>query len=93
MIDGDRPELLQYAFTDRRARVAVVDWGMLADALVTWLHLHSGPETQQDIAELSISLGKEFTTRWEKRPTGSPSSAFVRSGTPRSGWSGRRRRC
>jgi len=72
MIDGDRPDLLHYAFTDRRARVAVVDWGMLADALVTWLHLHSGPETQQVIAELSISVGKEFTARWEKRPTGSP---------------------
>lgn len=72
MIDGDRPELLRYAFTDERARDAVEDWALLADALVTWLHLNSRPDTAAIVAELSESLGEEFTSRWESRPTGDP---------------------
>jgi hypothetical protein len=72
MIDGDRPELLRYAFTDERARDAVQDWAVLADALVTWLHLHSGRDTAVSVAELSESLGEEFTSRWDSRPTGDP---------------------
>ncbi len=72
MIDDARPELLRYAFTDGRARTAVADWAVLADALVAWLHLHGGRDTAEVVAELSGSLGAEFTSRWEARPTGAP---------------------
>ncbi|MDZ5619395.1 helix-turn-helix transcriptional regulator [Nocardioides sp. HM23] len=70
MLDDARRELLRYAFSDDRARGAVADWTVLADALVTWLHLHSGPGTGAVVAELSATLGREFTSRWESRPTG-----------------------
>ena len=72
MLDEDRPELLRYALTDRRSRDAVGNWEALADALVTWLHLHSGPDTAQVAAELSRSIGESFVTRWDRRPTGDP---------------------
>ena len=72
MLDEDRPELLRYALTDPRARAAVSDWAVLADALTTWLHLHSGPDTGRVAGELSSEIGAEFTTRWERRPTGEP---------------------
>lgn len=71
MIEGERPELLRYAFTDARARDAVADWEAFADALVAWLHLHSGPDTAALVSELS-ALGQEFNGRWERRPTGAP---------------------
>lgn len=72
ILDGEQPELVRYAFTDSRARDAVADWAVLADALVTWLHLHSGPDTGATVEELSATLGAEFTSRWEIRPTGTP---------------------
>jgi transcriptional regulator with XRE-family HTH domain len=72
MLDGDRPDLLRYAFTDPRARDVVEDWALLADALVTWLHLHSRPDTAGLVTDLSAALGQEFTSRWESRPTGAP---------------------
>ena len=72
MLDGEPPELLRYALTDRRSRNAVADREAMADALVTWLHLHSGPDTGEVAAELARAVGYEFVTRWERRPTGAP---------------------
>ena len=39
---------------------------------MTWLHLHSGPDTGAVATELARSIGAEFVTRWERRPTGDP---------------------
>ncbi|KAA1426725.1 helix-turn-helix domain-containing protein [Nocardioides antri] len=72
MLEGEQPDLLRYAFTDERARSAVDNWSVLADALVTWLHLQSGADTGAVVADLSASLGEEFSSRWESRPTGTP---------------------
>lgn len=72
MVDGERPQLVHYAFSDERARDAVADWHVLADALVAWLHLHSGRDTAALVAEISAAYGEEFTQRWGRRPTGEP---------------------
>jgi|SRR5690625_938064 len=72
MLDGEPPQLARYAFTDVRARDAVADWDVLADALVAWLHVHGGPHTAGTVTELTESVGVEFSTRWQRRPTGTP---------------------
>lgn len=72
MLDGEPPRLVHYALTDHRAREAVADWEGLADALVGWLHLHSGPHTASRVTELTESAGAAFTSRWQRRPTGAP---------------------
>lgn len=72
MLDGEPPQLIRYAFGDDRARDAVADWETLADELVAWLHLRGGRGTAGIVTELSESVGPEFTTRWQRRPTGSP---------------------
>lgn len=72
MLDGDPPQLLHYAFADRRARDVVADWEAFADALVRWVHLQGGPDTAEMVDALSAALGAEFSRRYDARPTGEP---------------------
>ncbi|WP_408897453.1 helix-turn-helix domain-containing protein [Nocardioides sp. R1-1] len=72
MLDGEAPQLLHYAFADPRSRTAVPDWAAFADALVRWVHLQGGPDTAQLVGALAASLGPEFSTRYDARPTGEP---------------------
>jgi transcriptional regulator with XRE-family HTH domain len=73
MLDGDPPVLLNYVFGTARARQVVPDWPALADALVAWLHINGGgPSSADFVTELSAWAGREFTARWDRRPTGPP---------------------
>lgn len=72
MLDGEPPNVARFALTDSRASDAVADWEILADAVVSWLHLNARPDTVDIVDELSGVVGDEFTARWERRPTGTP---------------------
>ncbi|CAO5259393.1 helix-turn-helix domain-containing protein [Frankia sp. AgKG'84/4] len=64
LLDGPRPNLTRYVFTDARARAVFPDWGTLADerAFDLWL----GPSAERTTgfsAELAAAAGEEFTRR------------------------------
>ncbi|WP_217170382.1 helix-turn-helix domain-containing protein [Streptomyces sp. AC512_CC834] len=67
LLDDERPNLLRYLFTDRRARVAYPDWDHVADDLVAQLR-HAAPLRDpyvNDLAdELTVTAGAAFTDRF-----------------------------
>ncbi|CAM5356859.1 Helix-turn-helix transcriptional regulator OS=Streptomyces tendae OX=1932 GN=GUR47_12740 PE=4 SV=1 [Streptomyces tendae] len=67
LLDGERPNLLRYVFTDARARVAYPDWDRVADDLVAQLR-HGAPLRDphvNDLAdELTLTAGADFTDRF-----------------------------
>ncbi|MEU0739692.1 helix-turn-helix domain-containing protein [Streptomyces sp. NPDC006134] len=67
LLDGERPNLLRYVFTDVRARDAYRDWDRVADDLVARLR-HDVPLRDPYVAELadelSVTAGAEFTRRF-----------------------------
>ncbi|WP_432116714.1 helix-turn-helix domain-containing protein [Streptomyces sp. bgisy032] len=66
-LDGERPNLLRYLFTDERARRFHRDWSHLADDLVARLR-HDVPLRDPYVAELAdeltVTAGAEFTDRF-----------------------------
>ncbi|WP_019891823.1 helix-turn-helix domain-containing protein [Streptomyces purpureus] len=66
LLDGTRPSLARFAFTDPRARTAYPDWNRVADELVAALKQGPG-QSQAHVAalmeELTVSCGAEFTGR------------------------------
>ncbi|MGI5130524.1 helix-turn-helix transcriptional regulator [Pseudonocardia sp. CA-107938] len=70
MLDGQPPNLLQFVFTDERARTTLTDWAAVADEQVALLHARRrgdcGIEWFAD--ELAERAGPEFTERWDRRP-------------------------
>jgi len=64
LLDGDRPNLTTYVFTDPRARDAFPDWDLVVDECVHNLWL--GPSAERSAAfraELEALVGDELTQR------------------------------
>lgn len=71
LLDGDRPNLVRWVFTDKRAQMAHPDWEALADELVGGLqagHRPDGGESHELLAELGQVGGPAFTSREAARP-------------------------
>ncbi|MCO8273115.1 helix-turn-helix transcriptional regulator [Actinoplanes sp. TRM 88003] len=66
LLDGDRPNLLRYVFTDPRARTAYPDWSHMADEQVA--ALKDGPPRPDFAAEMAGLAGAEFTERVDRVP-------------------------
>ncbi|MFI0981083.1 helix-turn-helix domain-containing protein [Streptomyces sp. NPDC021093] len=81
LLDGDRPSLLRYVFTDPRARDTYPDWGRVADAqfaLPGFDLARADPHVSSLADELAITAGAEFTDRLTATP-----QLPVRSGVER----------
>ncbi|GGS66121.1 helix-turn-helix domain-containing protein [Streptomyces griseoviridis] len=67
MLDGERPNLLRYVFTDERSRAAYPDWADEADDLVARLR-HDVPLRDPYVTELAdeltVTAGAEFADRF-----------------------------
>ncbi|RKE17082.1 helix-turn-helix protein [Streptomyces sp. TLI_171] len=66
LLDGPRPSLVRYVFTDPRARSAYPDWDRTADQQVAALKQGPGrsdPAVAALMDELTVTAGAEFTTR------------------------------
>ncbi|PZG00431.1 transcriptional regulator [Micromonospora endophytica] len=76
LLDGDRPNLLWFVFTDERARAHFADWAELADEQVAELHrLRQGdPATDAFADRLGRTVGSVFTSRWGRRPVAAQAS-------------------
>ncbi|MGN9777276.1 helix-turn-helix transcriptional regulator [Micromonospora sp. H33] len=70
LLDGSRPNLTWYVFTDERAREAFADWAGTADHQVAELHrLRQGdPATDEFADRLVRTVGAPFADRWRRRP-------------------------
>ncbi|MFC4007263.1 helix-turn-helix domain-containing protein [Nonomuraea purpurea] len=76
LLDGDRPNVIAYTFTDPRAKAAFPEWDRIADEHVAALKLeaaHDEVHTPHFISELSFMAGKEFA----ERVAGPPAPATV----------------
>ncbi|MFJ6983622.1 MULTISPECIES: helix-turn-helix domain-containing protein [unclassified Streptomyces] len=66
LLDGDKPNLVRYLFTDDRARVVFPGWDRLADEQVAYLRheasLHD-PHIAALADELTVTAGAPFTER------------------------------
>ncbi|MEV0154480.1 helix-turn-helix transcriptional regulator [Micromonospora sp. NPDC050686] len=87
LLDGDRPNLVWFAFTDERAREHFPDWAELADQQVAELHrLRQGdPATDAFADRLGRTVGAAFTTRWRRRPVAAHASGVRRVRHPEVG--------
>jgi transcriptional regulator with XRE-family HTH domain len=66
LLDGDRPNLVRFVFTDPRARTAYPDWERVADERVAALPVlarHSDPYLAELVDELTVTAGAAFTGR------------------------------
>ena len=78
ILDGERPNLARYLFTDPRAKAAFPDWGRAADEQLWVLRSGLSPTNrhlQALVDELTVVAGTEFTDRLSAipgpvRPTG-----------------------
>jgi transcriptional regulator with XRE-family HTH domain len=70
LLDADPPSLVEYAFTDARARCAFPDWDDLADRLVADLRLpgRGDPHLDRLVDELTVTAGAQFTDRFHGPP-------------------------
>lgn len=70
LLDGARPNLPWWVFTDERAREAFADWAGMADHQVAELHrLRQGDQATDDFADrLARTVGAPFADRWRRRP-------------------------
>ncbi|WP_205801499.1 helix-turn-helix transcriptional regulator [Micromonospora thermarum] len=70
LLDGSRPNLPWWLFTDERAREAFADWAEMADHQVAELHrLRQGdPATDEFADRLARTVGLPFADRWRRRP-------------------------
>jgi transcriptional regulator with XRE-family HTH domain len=88
LLDGDRPNLARFVFTDPRARAAHPDWDRVADELVAVLKQGPG---QADVHvgalmdELTVSCGAEFAGRMETLPGLPRASGAMRMVHPEAG--------
>ena len=81
LLDGDRPNLLRYVFTDPHAREVFPDWDQLADQQVAHLKIDSpraDPYLAPLLDELMVIADTAFTSRWH-----GPALVPDRSGTLR----------
>ncbi|MGW6915942.1 helix-turn-helix domain-containing protein [Kitasatospora sp. NPDC054939] len=69
LLDGARPSLARFVFTDPRARSAFPDWEHVADEQVAALKQGPGrsdPHVSAVMDELAVAAGAEFTGRLER---------------------------
>jgi transcriptional regulator with XRE-family HTH domain len=88
LLDGPRPNLARFVFTDDRARIAYPDWEQVADEQVA--ALKQGPfRADRDVAvladELTVTAGEAFTRRVDTVPGLSRSSGTMRLAHPEAG--------
>lgn len=88
LLDGTRPNLARFVFTDDRARIAYPDWERVADEQVA--ALKQGPfRADRDVAvladELTVTAGEAFTRRVDTVPGLSRSSGTMRLAHPEAG--------
>ncbi|MEU7580641.1 helix-turn-helix transcriptional regulator [Streptomyces sp. NPDC041068] len=72
VLDGERPNLARFVFTDERARAAYADWDRLADDLVGHLKTESmldDPHVRGFTDELTVMAGAPFADRLSGAPT------------------------
>ncbi|WP_233624943.1 helix-turn-helix domain-containing protein [Actinoplanes sp. ATCC 53533] len=66
LLDGERPNLARFVFTDPRARAAYPEWERVAGELVAALPVaarHSDPYLADLVDELTVAAGAAFTDR------------------------------
>jgi transcriptional regulator with XRE-family HTH domain len=88
LLDGSRPNLARFVFTDPRARTAYPDWNRMADEQVTWLKRGPGRSDAHVGAlmdELTVSCGAEFAGRLEALPGLPKASDVTRLSHPEAG--------
>ncbi|WFB06083.1 helix-turn-helix transcriptional regulator [Streptomyces sp. LX-29] len=87
-LDGSRPNLARFVFTDPRARTAYPDWDRVADEQVAILKQGPG-RTDVHVGalmdELTVSCGAEFAGRLETLPGLPTSSGLMRVVHPETG--------
>ncbi|MCD0452036.1 helix-turn-helix transcriptional regulator [Actinocorallia sp. API 0066] len=75
ILEGERPNLLRWVFTDPRARAAYPNWDERADAHIAAVRVSSGPSDHHLGAlaeELAVLAGAAFTQRFEPAPIAMP---------------------
>ncbi|GGO50170.1 MULTISPECIES: helix-turn-helix transcriptional regulator [Streptomyces] len=81
LLDGERPNLLRFVFTDERARTAFTEWDRVADEQIAHLRSESpmiDPHVMQFVDELTVLAGAPFSDRIEAVP-GLPRRSGVQS--------------
>lgn len=81
LLDGDRPSLPRFVFTDPRARTVYPDWDRVADQQVAGLLLsltRDDPHMAELVQELTVTAGPAFSSR-----LGAPAPVPSRSGVDR----------
>ncbi|MEU8617390.1 helix-turn-helix transcriptional regulator [Streptomyces sp. NPDC048623] len=81
LLDGERPSLPRFVFTDPRAREVYPDWDRVADQQVAGLQLsltRSDPHMAELVQELTVTAGPAFSSR-----LGGPAPVPSRSGVDR----------
>ncbi|MFI5806211.1 helix-turn-helix transcriptional regulator [Streptomyces sp. NPDC051561] len=71
LLDGERPSLLRYVFTDPRARETYPDWSRVADtqfAMAGFDLARDDPHVSHLADELTVTAGTEFTDRLAASP-------------------------
>ncbi|MFG3033684.1 helix-turn-helix domain-containing protein [Streptomyces sp. NPDC048253] len=72
LLDGDRPNMVRYVFTDPRARAVHPEWDRIADDQIAYLRneasLHD-PHVAALIGELTATAGADFRERLAAVPT------------------------
>ena len=66
LLDGERPNLVRYVFTDPRARTAYPEWDRVASERAASLPLvtrHADPHLAALVDELTVTAGAAFTDR------------------------------
>ncbi|MFF5446379.1 helix-turn-helix domain-containing protein [Streptomyces sp. NPDC012888] len=88
LLDGSRPSLARFAFTDPRARTAYPDWDRVADEQVAALKVGPGqadPHAAALMEELALACGAEFTDRLATLPGLPPAHGTLRLLHPAAG--------
>ncbi|WP_395297434.1 helix-turn-helix transcriptional regulator [Kitasatospora hibisci] len=88
LLDGARPNLARFVFTDPRARTAYPDWVRVADEQVAALKQgpgRSNPHMDGLMDELTVSCGAEFADRLESLPGLPKASGITRMVHPEAG--------
>ena len=88
MLDGTRPNVLRYLFTDGRARTAYPDWERVADEQVAVFRHETrshDPYTAELTDELTVTSGAPFTDRLTGAPVSPRNSGPQRVEHPEAG--------
>lgn len=70
LLDGEMPNLIQFLFTDPRARDGYRDWAAISNEQVAYLHgqRHGDPAVEAFAASLTTEAGGVFSDIWQRRP-------------------------